>query len=219
MFFERQFSQECGLHAIHNLFKSALVTRQEIHTACKAIEAKTGDLTQHHESYSGDWSCSAVLETIRDQGYKVTRAVHSSHQARVWHGEELDELLRDPLFRGMVLYQPFNRHFTCVRTETIDQDPCLYYVDSMARGPIRISPRLVTRRCLSNAYRWEAFVVKGPEMKVVPLMPSPKLPISNYCTPTAKREKFVPSVEFLTAWKSVHPLPAPLPAPLHALNR
>lgn len=40
-------------------------------------------------------------------------------------------------------------------------------------------------------------------MKVVPLMPSPKLPISNYCTPTAKREKFVPSVEFLTAWKSV----------------
>jgi len=203
MFFERQFSQECGLHAIHNMFKSAAITRDDVHRACGSIENKTGDSTLNHESFSGDWSCSAILETIRNKGYEVNRAIHSSRTSRDWTDQTLEKLMSDNTFRGMIVYQPFNRHFTCVRPETISHEKYLYYVDSMARGPIRISPRLVMRRCISKAYQWEPFIVKGPEMEFVPLQtPSPT--ILGYCTRASKRQKFTPTSEFLDAWKSTN---------------
>ena len=209
MFFERQFSQECGLHAIHNMFKSAAITRDDVHKACENIQKKTGDSTSNHESYSGDWSCEAILETIRNKGYVVERAVHSSKSARDWVEPQIDELMKEDSFRGMIVYQPFNRHFTCVRPETVSDETYLYYVDSMARGPIRISPRLVTRRCLSKAYQWEPFIVKGPEMEFVPNTPESKPPdIIGYCTRASKRQKFTPSDEFLKAWKNTSTKPS-----------
>jgi len=205
MFFERQFSQECGLHAIHNMFKSAAVTRHDVHGACESIQKKTGDSTSNHESYSGDWSCEAILETIRNKGYVVERAVYSSKSSRVWSEPPIEDLINEDDFRGMIVYQPFNRHFTCVRPETISGEKYLYYVDSMARGPIRISPRLVTRRCLSKAYKWEPYIVKGPEMEFVPIKEySEPMKIIDYCSRASKRQKFTPSSQFLKAWKNTN---------------
>ena len=204
MFFEHQFSQECGLHAIHNMFKSAAITREDVHQACETIQTKTGDSTVNHESYSGDWSCSAILETIRNKGYEVNRAIHASKMSREWTEQSIEELMSDDTFRGIILYQPFNRHFTCVRPETISQVQYLYYIDSMARGPIRISSRLVMRRCVSKAYQWEPFVVKGPEMEFVE---TPCKEITDYCTHTSKRRKFTPTSEFLDAWKNTNTKP------------
>ena len=208
MFFERQFSQECGLHAIHNMFKSAAVTRDDVHKACESIQKKTGDSTSNHESYSGDWSCEAILETIRNKGYEIERAVHNSRTSRDWVKMSIEDLMNDDNFRGMIVYQPFNRHFTCVRPEKIDGETFLYYVDSMARGPIRISPRLVTRRCLSKAYKWEPYIVKGKEMEFVPIKEKTEpLKIIDYCTRSSKRQKFTPSSEFLKAWKNTSTKP------------
>ena len=202
MFFVRQYSQECGLHAIKNMFKSSAVTRADMHDACRAIEKRTGDTITNHESYSGDWSCSAVLETIRARGYTAKRAVHETAKDREWKTDDLQTLLQDDSFRGIILHQPFNHHFTCVRPETTDGERRLYYVDSMARGPIRISPRLVTRRCLSKAYRWEPYVVHGPEMEYVAPTKVPRAVIDTYCSRPIKRSKFTPTQEFLTAWRS-----------------
>ena len=54
-------------------------------------------------------------------------------------------------FRGFIIHQPQKHHFTCIRPEDVDGKRHLYYVDSQSDGPVRISPRLATRRCLAAA--------------------------------------------------------------------
>ena len=64
MFFVRQKGNQCGLHAIHNLFKSAAVTTTDMHDSCQRIHDTTGDKISNHESFGGDWSVEAVVETV-----------------------------------------------------------------------------------------------------------------------------------------------------------
>jgi len=196
MFFVRQQSNQCGLHAIQNLFKSAAVTRDDLHDACDAIRKTTGDNISNHESFGGDWSVEAVCEAVRNRGYTVERAVQTKDK-RVWQARDMDDLANDALFRGFIVHQPINRHFTCIRPEKVGDDNYLYYVDSQSSGPLRISPRLALRRCLARAYAWEPFVVMGPEMEYVqPLV----RPISVY---EPKRKKFKPSAEFLRDYSNL----------------
>lgn len=203
MFFVRQQNNQCGLHAIQNLFKSASITREDLHTACVNIHKETGDMVENHESFGGDWSVAAVICAIQKRGYTVERAVKSS-EGREWVVSDLESLLKDPLFRGVLIHQ--NRHFTCIRPEKVDNEHHLYYVDSQSDGPIRISPRLAIRRCLAMAYAWEPFVVHGEEMEYVPPC---ETPLSLYqdvsCSGTNKEFKrganeFKPSVDFLQEW-------------------
>ena len=203
MFFVRQQSNQCGLHAIQNLFKSASVTRDDLHKACHSIQKTTGDDISNHESFGGDWSVEAVCEAVRSRGYTVQRAVRTNNE-RTWEVEEMDKLVEDPMFRGFIVHQPVNHHFTCIRPEVVDNDKYLYYVDSQSSGPIRISARLALRRCLASAYAWEPFVVMGPEMDYVQPV---ETPISVYKGVASeyepKRKKFKPSAEFLRDWSNL----------------
>ena len=198
MFFVRQKSNQCGLHAIQNLFKSASVTNEEMHAACEYIHTTTGDEVHNHESFGGDWSVSAVIAAIVQRGYTVEPAV-SSKSERTWSTTALVELLEDESFRGMIVHQPLARHFTCLRPELVDGVRQLFYVDSQSDGPLRISPRLATRRCLALAYAWEPYVVKGEEMEYVPSEPSvPMVPMVQ-----KSKEDMRPPEDFMTAWYSL----------------
>jgi len=202
MFFVRQQSNQCGLHAIQNLFKSAAVTRDDLHTACADIHRKTGDCVSNHESFGGDWSVEAVCETMRNVGYDVERAVCSKKE-RVWCARSMDELAQEPTFRGILIHQPVNHHFACIRPETVDGTTYLYYVDSQSDGPIRISSRLALRRCLAPAYAWEPFVVLGPEMQYKRPCVLPATVFTGDGQEARGRRKFKPSAEFLRDWENL----------------
>ena len=194
MFFVRQRSNQCGLHAIQNMFKSAAISNEDMAAACSEIHEETGDAIFNHESFGGDWSVSAVLAAIVRKGYQVERGVDTKNE-RVWSIPSIGELLLDSEFRGMIIHQPLTRHFTCLRPENVDGLRRLFFVDSQSEGPIRISPKLATRRCLSNAYAWEPFVVKGPEMEYV--APVQIAPISS---PPLRKRKRRPPEDFMKAW-------------------
>ena len=85
-FFVRQQSNQCGLHAIQNMFQSAAVTKNDMDIACQKILKETGDPIRNHQSHGGDWSVSAVVTAIKMQGYDVKRAV-SSRKYREWVGD------------------------------------------------------------------------------------------------------------------------------------
>ena len=195
MFFVRQQSNKCGLHAIQNLFKSAAITSKDLHEACTSIHEETGDRITNHESYGGDWSVAAVLKAMFAHGYEIKRAVKSG-TTREWCVETIEDMMAQNDFRGFIIHQPQKHHFTCIRPEDVDGKRHLYYVDSQSDGPVRISPRLATRRCLAAAYAWEPFLVQGPEMDYVePIMLCEGL--------YTERTKFRPSAEFLREWEDL----------------
>tara|TARA_B110000093_G_scaffold158498_1_gene177568 strand:- start:274 stop:909 length:636 start_codon:yes stop_codon:yes gene_type:complete len=198
MFFARQKTNQCGLHAIQNLFKSAKITESDMHDACKDIHEKTGDMISNHESFGGDWSVEAVLQTVVKHGYSIEPGI-CSKSGRQWSGAHLSELIEDDKFRGMIVHQPRSHHFTCLRPETGPDGTHLYYVDSQSDGPRRISPNLASRRCLAEAYSWEPYIVKGPEMDYVSLS-APALTDVNSDYRESKRR---PGPEFMSAWYSL----------------
>ena len=202
MFFARQKTNKCGLHAIQNLFKSAKVTEADMHDACEDIHEKTGDIISNHESFGGDWSVEAVLQTLVKHGYSVENGV-SSKNDREWVGPPMTELIKDENFRGMIIHQPLNRHFTCLRPEQGADGTRLYYVDSQSDGPRRISPNLASRRCLAAAYSWEPFIVKGPEMDYVQLSAVPTVTEPKYAEYRESKRVKRPSEDFMHAWRSL----------------
>lgn len=200
MFFVRQQTNQCGLHAIQNMLKTAAITKEDMRTACQNIHKQTGDPVHNHETFGGDWSVSAVLQALQDKGFDVDRAV-ASKQEREWCGPSMEELMEDESFRGFILHQPLQKHFTCMRPETVDGEKHFYYVDSQSMGPIRISSRLAMRRCLAAAYAWEPYIVKGDELEYV----APH-PVSLYHGMTGEKKAgndFKPSAEFLRDYHAI----------------
>lgn len=195
-FFVRQQTNQCGLHALQNMFKSAALTKHDMHAACEAIFQQTGDPIYNHESMGGDWSVAAIVMVLVMEGYQVSGAV-SSKAKRTWTGKSLDVLLDDPQFRGIILHQPQNRHFTCLRPEQVGTERHLFFVDSQSSGPIRISKRLAERRCLAAAYAWEPYIVMGKEMDFV--APPPDVQ-KNTQVRISKRVKRRPSEDFMKIW-------------------
>lgn len=196
MFFVRQRSNKCGLHAIQNMFESASVTEDDLSGACRDIHEKTGDPVHNHETFGGDWSCSAVLQAIRNRGYEVRRAVNSGHE-RAWSAPDIETLMEDDSFRGIILYQPRQRHFTCARPQDVGEERALYYVDSQSDGPVKMSSRLLSRRCVGAAYAWEPFIVHGEKMVHVPPKEDVVATIEQM---SSKRRKFTPSADFMRDW-------------------
>jgi len=196
MFFAKQKSNQCGLHAIQNVLKTAAMTKTDMRTACDTIHKQTGDDLHNHETCGGDWSVQAVLQALRNRGFEVHRAVDSK-RSRVWSGPSIDDLLEDDTFRGVILHQPLKKHFTCFRPEVVNDETQLYYVDSQSTGPRRISSKLAMRRCLAAAYSWEPFVVRGEPIEFVPA-PGVDLPD---CT-VVRRNRSRPSESFLQEWRS-----------------
>lgn len=197
MFFARQKSNKCGLHAIQNMFKSAKVTDEDMHQTCLAIKKNTGDHIHNHESFGGDWSVQAVLQTVVSHGYDVSAGIRTTN-GREWAGPPLKELLKDDDFRGMIVHQPVNRHFTCLRPEENNGERKLYYIDSQSSGPVHISSNLASRRCLAAAYMWEPYIVRGPEMEYVKPPFEPEEVSYRAARGTAR-----PSEDFMRAWRSL----------------
>jgi len=212
MFFSRQKTNQCGLHAIQNVLKTAKITEIDMHKACQDINDKTGDIISNHESFGGNWSVQAVLQTLVKHGYTIEPGV-SSKNDREWSGAPIQELLQDKTFRGMVIHQPTTRHFTCLRPEKKGNETHLYYVDSQSDGPIRISPKLASRRCLAKAYSWEPFIIKGPEMERVEL---PQEITLKSCEERPSKRLKRPSEDFMKTWYSLKQTPPELLNPLVA---
>tara|TARA_B110000008_G_scaffold38417_1_gene35151 strand:+ start:97 stop:708 length:612 start_codon:yes stop_codon:yes gene_type:complete len=199
MFFVSQKSNQCGLHAIQNMLKSAAITTGDMHSACETIHENTGDPLQNHESIGGNWSVAAVLQALQSKGLTVTRAVSTKNE-RAWTGKSMEDLLQDETFRGFLVHQPTRHHFACMRPEKVGDEQQLYYVDSQSDGPIRISTRLALRRCLSPAYAWEPYVVCGDELPYVAPDPSPLAVYDNIQESNVDRPK--PPESFLREWRA-----------------
>jgi len=194
MFFVRQFANFCGNHAIQNLFKSCKITYTDMHAACQKIFEETGDPVSNHESFGGNWSVAAVLKAITMAGYEVIQAVETKDK-RIWTAASIPELMKNPEFRGVIIHQQHRHHFTCLRTELIEDKLKLYLVDSQSPGPLCISPKLAMLRCTSTAYSWEAYIVMGPEMEVV--LPNGPAVMKQY-TREPKRQRKNRHLVFLT---------------------
>ena len=132
----------------------------------------------------------------------MKRAVKSIRSERTWALDDMDSLAKDPMFRGFLIHQPINHHFTCIRPEKVEDDTHLYYVDSQAAGPIRISSRLAMRRCLASAYAWEPFAIQGPEMDYVAPVEQP-VAVYEGIAEEKSRKRFKPSAEFLREWENL----------------
>jgi hypothetical protein len=198
LFFVRQRTNQCGLHAIQNMFKSAKINNEDMRNAVEVIHEKTGDNKMNHESFGGDWSVSAVVTAIKAHGYDVERGVMSkANGKRDWSGQELETLLEDDKFQGVIIHQPTTRHYTCIRPELINGQKHFFYVDSQSEGPIRISSRLAMRRCLSAAYAWEPYIVKGSTMEYV--APTPLAMPEQI----ARQNRFNPTENFMREWRSL----------------
>ena len=199
MFFVKQFANFCGLHSIQNLFKSCKITYTDMHSACKRIFEETTDPVSNHESFGGNWSVSAVLKAITMAGYEVIQAVETK-DIRVWTAASIQDLMEDPEFRGIIIHQPHRHHFTCLRTELIEDKLKLYLVDSQSPGPLCISPKLAMQRCTSPAYAWEAYIIMGPEMESI--LPAASASIKQY-THNPKRQRKKPPPGFLDAYNKL----------------
>ena len=199
MFFVKQFANFCALHSLQNMFKSCKITYTDMHCACEQIFEETGDPVSNHESFGGNWSVAAVLKAITMAGYEVVQAVETKEQ-RIWAAASIQELMEDPEFRGVIIHQPHRHHFTCLRTELIEDKLKLYLVDSQSPGPLCISPKLAMQRCTSIAYSWEAYIVMGPEMEVV--LPNGPAVMKQY-TREPKRQRKKPPPGFLEAYKKL----------------
>ena len=206
MFFVRQKSNQCGLHAIQNMLKTAAIDKDDMRQACESIHERTGDPVHNHETFGGDWSSEAVLQALHSKGFDVQRVVSekpsSVSRKREWSGPIMENLLENKDFRGFIIHQPVQRHFTCIRPETVDGEKHLYYVDSQSSGPIRISSRLAMRRCLASAYAWEPYIVKGEELEYVA---PPEDSVYRYHDiasndSSGDTPSFRPSAEFMKDW-------------------
>jgi len=205
MFFVRQFANFCGLHAIQNMFKSCKITYTDMHAACEKIFEETTDPVSNHESFGGNWSVAAVLKAVTMAGYEVIQAVETKEQ-RVWAAASIQDLMENPDFRGIIIHQPHRHHFTCLRTELIEDNLKLYLVDSQSPGPLCISPKLAMQRCISTAYSWEAYIVMGPEMESV--LPNGSAVMKQYTRDTKhtrdpKRQRVKPPPGFLAAYHNL----------------
>ena len=199
MFFVKQFSSFCGLHAVQNMFKSCKITYTDMHSACKRIFEETTDPVSNHESFGGNWSVAAVLKAITMAGYEVIQAVETKKQ-RIWSASPIQDLMEDPEFRGVIIHQPHRHHFTCLRTEKIDGKNKLYLVDSQSPGPLCISPKLAMQRCTSPAYAWEAYIIMGPGMESI--LPA-SVSIKQYSRTNTKRQRVKPPPGFLEAYNKL----------------
>ena len=200
MFFVKQFANFCGLHAIQNMFKSCKITYTDMHIACQKIFEETTDPVSNHESFGGNWSVAAVLKAITMAGYEVVQAVETK-DIRVWTAASIPELMEDPEFRGIIIHQPHRHHFTCLRTELIEDKLKLYLVDSQSPGPLCISPKLAMQRCTSPAYAWEAYIIMGKEMES--FLPAASASIKQYSRTNTKRQRKKPPPGFLEAYKKL----------------
>ena len=199
MFFVKQFASFCALHSLQNMFKSCKITYTDMHAACQKIFEETGDPVSNHESFGGNWSVAAVLKAITMAGYEVVQAVETKEQ-RIWAAASIPELMEDPEFRGVIIHQPHRHHFTCLRTELIEDKLKLYLVDSQSPGPLCISPKLAMQRCTSPAYAWEAYIIMGPEMESI--LPAASASIKQY-THNPKRKRVKPPPGFLQAYNKL----------------
>ena len=199
MFFVKQFASFCALHSLQNMFKSCKITYTDMHAACQKIFEETGDPVSNHESFGGNWSVAAVLKAITMAGYEVVQAVETKEQ-RIWAAASIQELMEDPEFRGVIIHQPHRHHFTCLRTELIEDKLKLYLVDSQSPGPLCISPKLAMQRCTSPAYAWEAYIIMGPEMESI--LPAASASIKQY-THNPKRKRVKPPPGFLQAYNKL----------------
>ena len=200
MFFVKQFANCCGLHSIQNMFKSCKITYKDMHSACEQIFKETGDPVSNHESFGGNWSVAAVLKVVTMAGYQVVQAVETKEQRR-WTASSIQELIKNPEFRGVLIHQPHRHHFTCLRTEKIDGENKLYLVDSQSPGPICISPKLATQRCISTAYAWEAYIIMGPEMESI--LPTVPAVMRQYTRDTKRRRVQPPPPGLLAAYQNL----------------
>lgn len=199
MFFVKQFANFCALHSLQNMFKSCKITYTDMHSACEQIFEETGDPVSNHESFGGNWSVAAVLKAVIMAGYEVIQAVETKEE-RIWTAASIQDLMKDPEFRGIIIHNPRRHHFTCLRTEMIEDKLKLYLVDSQSQGPLCISPKLAMSRCVSHAYAWEAYIVMGPEMEVV--LPAGPTVMKQY-TREPKRQRVKPPPGFLEAYKKL----------------
>ena len=200
MFFVKQWLNFCGLISVQNMFKSCKITYTDMHAACEKIFEETGDPVSNHESFGGNWSVAAVLKAITMAGYEVIQAV-STKDKRIWTAASIPELMEDPEFRGILIHQPHRHHFTCLRTELIEDKLKLYLVDSQSPGPLCISPKLAMQRCISTAYSWEAYIVMGPEMESI--LPTVPAVMRQYTRDTKRRRVQPPPPGLLAAYQNL----------------
>ena len=152
MFFERQQGRRCGLHAVHNLLRSADISSADMDAAAAWCAGSSEDVVRNHRSSAGDWSMDTLRRVLSERGYDVKRAVAVRTTGVRWDVAPMSELLEDENVVGFILQS--KNHYACLRKEGAGWHFC----DSLRPVPVPLEARVFCTECLYE--RCNAFLVR-----------------------------------------------------------
>jgi len=117
-FHERQRMAHCGLHAIHNLFRDASITVEDMNKAAQDVANESGDIVLNHKNRMGFWSMETIIRCLQNHQYNVVQGVKTfdedGHVTRKWSaGNTMYGLLNDDNAYGFIVHEKL--HYTAYR--------------------------------------------------------------------------------------------------------
>tara|TARA_A100001015_G_scaffold213110_1_gene239034 strand:- start:568 stop:1290 length:723 start_codon:yes stop_codon:yes gene_type:complete len=127
-FHEQQRAMNCGLHAIHNLFReSEWPTVGEMNEIAEQCAKESGDKVYNHKSWGGYWSMDVVMRAIKNHGYNIENMVdikknNDGETCYLWKHQlgTMNDLLVDKEVIGFIIHQP--QHYTALRKQLDGKD-------------------------------------------------------------------------------------------------
>ena len=160
-FHEQQRAMNCGLHAIHNLFReNDWPTVKEMNQLAEACAKESGDQVYNHKSWGGYWSMDVVKRAIMAHGYMIENMVDTKKNkdgetCYLWKHKlgTMNELLVDDNAIGFIIHQP--QHYTALRKQLDGED--WQYSNSYSLQSKYMNPHEFCKQALEGV--WNIYLV------------------------------------------------------------
>jgi len=160
-FHEQQRAMNCGLHAIHNLFReNKWPTVKEMNELAETCAKESGDQVYNHKSWGGYWSMDVVKRAIMAHGYKIENMVDTKKNTDgetcyLWKHQlgTMNDLLVDDNAIGFIIHQP--QHYTALRKQLDGTD--WQYSNSYSVQSKYMNPHEFCKQALEGV--WNIYLV------------------------------------------------------------
>ena len=160
-FHEQQRAMNCGLHAIHNLFReNEWPTVKEMNEIAEECAKESGDKVYNHKSWGGYWSMDVVTRAIMKHGYNIenmvdTKKNQDGETCYLWKHNlgTMNDLLADDKAIGFIIHQP--QHYTALRKQLDGQD--WQYSNSYSIQSNYMNPHEFCKQALEGV--WNIYLV------------------------------------------------------------
>lgn len=160
-FHEQQRAMNCGLHAIHNLFReNDWPTVKEMNEIAVKCAKESGDKVYNHKSWGGYWSMDVVKRAIIAHGYQIENMVdikknEEGETCYLWKHQlgTMNDLLDSEDVVGFIIHQP--QHYTALRKQLDGLD--WQYSNSYSNASKLMNPHEFCKQALEGV--WNIYLV------------------------------------------------------------